>query len=66
MTIKTGTEEIIKGKVNAITRVGGYWYWDWIFPFRHYRQEEIYFATDTALYRYGKSSELTKQSNKLK
>ena len=38
-------------EIHSITKVGGYYYWDWSFPFRHFRKEELYIATGTTLLR---------------
>ncbi len=42
------------GEIKTIVRTGGYYKWDWIFPFRHFVKEEIIVATSTKLYKLTK------------
>jgi hypothetical protein len=39
-------------EVTGIIKTGGYYKWDWKFPFRHFVKEELYFATGTSIWRY--------------
>ncbi len=47
-TLEIPKEEKI---VSTIT-YGGYYYWDFKFPFRHYKEPRLYIATETAIYTY--------------
>ena len=37
--------------ITNITRVGGYYRWDWKLPFRHFVVEELYVATRITIYK---------------
>lgn len=47
--IKTVTTE--KNPLIIIQKLGGYHYWNWKFPFRHFREETLYAATKTSIYK---------------
>ena len=38
----------------ASVKTGGYWHWDFKFPFLHFKKEEIYFMTKGAIYKLSK------------
>jgi len=40
--------------ITGVTRVGGYYRWDYKFPFRHFVKEEIYFFTNCSIYKLEK------------
>lgn len=44
--------EMNKGEeLVAAVKVGGYWHWNFKFPFLHFRKEEIYCMTKGAIYK---------------
>ena len=43
--------EIPGMEVTGVTRMGGYYRWDWKFPFRHFVKEETFVFTKNAVYK---------------
>ena len=39
-------------EIKGIIRVGGYWYWNWKFPFRHFKKERSIICTSNRIYYY--------------
>lgn len=37
-------------RIVAMVKYGGFYRWDWKFPFRHYVQERTYIATESEIY----------------
>lgn len=38
-------------QIVSTVRTGGYYRWDWVFPFRHYVKEVVFVATKKAIYK---------------
>lgn len=49
-------------KVVSTVTYGGYYYWDFNFPFRHYKEPMLYVATETAIYTYDPTT-ITNEDN---
>ena len=52
MTWKKSVSMPKEEKVVSTVAYGGYYYWDFEFPFRHYKEPKLYIATETAIYTY--------------
>ncbi len=37
-------------KIVAMISIGGYWYWNWKYPFRHYKDFRFMVATEKGVY----------------
>ena len=37
-------------EVKSVVRIGGYHYWNWKFPFRHFEKERLLIATKNRIY----------------
>lgn len=37
-------------KIVAMTQYGGFFYWNWSYPFRHYKKPRYVVATEKAVY----------------
>ena len=37
-------------EVTGVVKLGGYYYWNWKFPFRHFKKEEVRVFTKNAIY----------------
>ena len=50
-----------KISITSMVKTGGYYYWNWKFPFRHWEEEKIYFSSNTGLYRYNHKTKKYKE-----
>lgn len=46
-----------------ITRLGGYYYWNWKFPFRHFKKERLLITTENHIYEAILSKTFPKHQN---
>jgi len=37
-------------EVKSVTRIGGYYYWNWKFPFRHFEKERLLIVSKNCIY----------------
>lgn len=44
-------QEAHNQKIVSMVKVGGFNYWDWKFPFIHYKEEELLIATEDKIYK---------------
>lgn len=52
---KISYKELIKfdeeNEITTMVKCGGYNYWDWKFPFIHYKEEELFISTRKKIYK---------------